>query len=50
MILVQAGVTIDDASLLLRAHAFAAGRTVLEVATDVVDRLIDFSDFSGSDV
>ncbi len=49
MILVQAGVSIEDASLLLRAHAFAAGRTVLEVATDVVDRLIDFSDFGGSD-
>ena len=43
MIIVQLGVTPEDAELLLRAHAFAGGRTVREVAKDVVDRRLDFA-------
>jgi len=43
MILVQVDTSADNALLLLRAHAFATGRSVLEVATDVVDRKLDFS-------
>ena len=44
MILAQLGVTAEEAGLLLRAHAFASGRTVRELAADVVARRIDFSD------
>jgi AmiR/NasT family two-component response regulator len=38
MVKIQAGVTIDEAFLLLRAHAFATGRSVGEVAKDIVER------------
>jgi GAF domain len=38
MVKVQAGVTIEEALLMLRAHAFAVGRPVAEVAKDVVER------------
>ena len=47
MIIVQLGVSVDDAELLLRAHAFAGGRTVREVARDVVDRTLDFATRGG---
>jgi hypothetical protein len=47
MIIVQLGVTVEDAELLLRAHAFAAGRTVREIATDVVERRLDFASRGG---
>ena len=43
MVKIQAGVTIDEAFLLLRAHAFATGRSVGEVAKDVVDRRLRWS-------
>jgi len=36
MVSVQASATVDDALVLLRAHAFADGRPVGEVAADVV--------------
>lgn len=42
MIIVQLGVGPEDAELLLRAHAFASGRSVREVAKDVVERRLDF--------
>jgi hypothetical protein len=42
MIKVQAGVSIDEAFLMLRAHAFAAGRPVADVAKDVVERRLRF--------
>jgi hypothetical protein len=32
-----------DATLLLKAHAFSTGRSVREVASDIVARRIDFS-------
>jgi hypothetical protein len=43
MIIAQLDVSVEEASLLLRAHAFAAGRTVRDVANDVVARRLDFS-------
>lgn len=43
MVLAQMRLTPTDALLVLRGHAFASGRTVLEVAADVIDRRLDFS-------
>ncbi|RFA10529.1 hypothetical protein B7R54_15940 [Subtercola boreus] len=43
MIIAQLDVPAPDALLLLRAHAFASGRTVRDVAHDVVSRRLDFS-------
>jgi len=40
---VQAGVTIDQAFLMLRARAFAEGRSLAELAADVVARRLRFS-------
>jgi hypothetical protein len=42
MVSVQAGATIADAYLMLRARAFAEGRPLTEVATDVVERRVRF--------
>jgi hypothetical protein len=44
MISVQLGVPVEDALVRLRAHAFAAGREVDEVAADVVARRLRFKD------
>lgn len=44
MILIQLETTATEAFSLLRAHAFARGRTVEDVANDVVARRLDFSD------
>lgn len=43
MVSVQLGVSIEEAFLRLRARAFAAGRSVTEVASDVVARRLRFS-------
>ena len=43
MILMQLDVSADDAALLLRAKAYSTGRSVREVASDVVSRRLDFS-------
>lgn len=42
MVKVQAGVTIEEAFLMLRARAFAAGRPVADIAKDVVERRLRF--------
>ncbi|MEO6942586.1 MAG: GAF and ANTAR domain-containing protein [Terrimesophilobacter sp.] len=42
MILVQLNVNATEAFLVLRAHAFSSGRTVHDVAQDVVARRLDF--------
>jgi hypothetical protein len=42
MVKVQAGVTIEEAFLMLRAHAFATGVPVAKVASDVVTRRVRF--------
>lgn len=44
MILIQLETTATEAFSLLRAHAFARGRTVEDVANDVVARRLDFRD------
>lgn len=50
MVLAQAGTSATDALLLLRAYAFAQGRTVREVARDVVARTLDFTPGNGLSV
>jgi hypothetical protein len=40
MIAAQAGVPIAEAFLLLRARAYATGRTLAELATDIVNRTV----------
>lgn len=44
MLAVQLGVSVDEASARLRAHAFASDRSVAEVAQDVVARRLELSD------
>lgn len=44
MVSVQAGVSLAQALLRLRAHAFRHGRSVIEVAEDVVSRRLSFRD------
>lgn len=44
MIIAQLDIGPDDAALLLKGHAFSSGRSVREVARDVVERRLDFSD------
>ncbi|PPG83269.1 transcriptional regulator [Rathayibacter rathayi] len=44
MIIARYGSTADEALLLLRAHAFAQQRPVLEIATDIVSRHDGFPD------
>lgn len=46
MILVQLDVSATEAFIRLRAHAFASGRSVQEVARDVVARTLDFRELS----
>jgi hypothetical protein len=48
MVLAQLDISAEDAALLLRAHAFASGRTVAEVANDVVERRLNFAADSSS--
>jgi hypothetical protein len=43
MVQVQLGVNTQEAFLMLRARAFAAGRPLVALATDVVDRRLRFS-------
>ena len=43
MVHVQGGVTIDQVFLMLRARAFAEGRSLAELAADVVARRVRFS-------
>jgi hypothetical protein len=43
MVLAQTGSTIDQAFLMLRARAFADGRSLAEVAADVMARRVRFS-------
>jgi len=43
MISVQLGVSLTDALVALRAHAYAEGRSTWEVAADVVARRLSFT-------
>ncbi|HVK19794.1 MAG TPA: GAF and ANTAR domain-containing protein [Actinokineospora sp.] len=42
MITIQLGITLAEALLRLRAHAYATGRTVSAIASDVVNRRMSF--------
>ena len=44
MVLAQLGVPAEEALLRLRAHAYATGRSVADVATDVVERRLSFKE------
>jgi hypothetical protein len=44
MITIQLGIGLAEALLRLRAHAYASGRTVSDVAADVVNRRMYFDD------
>lgn len=44
MLAAQTGVGVSDALLLLRAYAFAAGRSVRDLSADVIARRVDFTD------
>jgi hypothetical protein len=46
MILAQLGVSAEEAFAMLQAHAFARGRTVDDVARDVVHRRLDFREMT----
>jgi hypothetical protein len=39
---VHAGVTLEEALMLLRARAYAEQRTIRELARDVLDGVVDF--------
>lgn len=43
MVLAQLDISPEDAALLIRAHAFSSGRSVRELAADIVARRLDFS-------
>jgi GAF domain-containing protein len=43
MVAAELGVDVDEALIVLRAHAFACGRTVRDVAHDVVERRLSLS-------
>jgi ANTAR domain len=43
MVLAQLGVPATDALLILRGHAFAHGRSVREIAAEIVDRKLDLA-------
>jgi hypothetical protein len=47
MITAQLNISPDDAAALLRAHAYAASRTLLEVAADVIGHRLDFTPHAG---
>lgn len=48
MVIAQLNIPPDDARLVIQAHAFATGRSVQEVAEDVLARILDFSVVDGS--
>jgi hypothetical protein len=44
MVMAQLQLSADDATLVIQGHAFAASRSVMEVADDIVKRRLDISD------
>jgi hypothetical protein len=50
VISVQASITLIEALLLLRAHAYSAGRPILDVARDVMAKALRFGPESDDDV
>jgi hypothetical protein len=43
MVLAQLGISADDAHLLIQGHAFALGRSMREMAEEILERRLDFS-------
>jgi len=46
MIVAQVGVRTEDAMALLRGHAFARNTSLLDVARDIIERRVNFRDFT----
>lgn len=44
IVLAQIDVSADDARLVIQGHAYAASRSMMDVAQDIVDGRIDFAD------
>ena len=44
MVLAQLDISADDARLVIQGHAYAASRSMMEVAQDIVDGRINFAD------
>ena len=44
MVLAQLDISADDARLVIQGHAYAASRSMMDVAQDIVDGRIDFAD------
>ena len=47
MVLAQLRIAADDARLVIQGHAFATGRSMMEVAQDIVERRLGFSQQDG---
>lgn len=43
MVLAQLNINVDDARMVIQAHAFANNRSMMDVAQDILDRRIDLS-------
>ncbi|CAN5120824.1 GAF domain-containing protein [soil metagenome] len=43
MVLAQLNISAEDAQLVIRGHAFATSRSMMDIARDIVDRRMDFS-------
>lgn len=43
MVLAQLGISAEDARLLIQGHAFAANRSMREIAEEILERRLDFS-------
>jgi len=43
MVMVQLGVSVDEALLVIRGHAWSSGRALREIASEIVLRRLDFS-------
>ena len=43
MVLAQLGIPAPDALLVIQGHAFAAGRSMQEIAEEIIDRRLSFA-------
>ena len=46
MVLAQLGISADDARLVIQGHSYAASRSMMEVAQDILDGRLNFADES----
>jgi hypothetical protein len=47
MVLAQLGISAEDARLLIQGHAFARGRSMRQIAEEILERRLDFSRQTG---